>query len=88
MSSRCSKLVDTLFCIYHEVFPNKNNMAAESLNLKEAFQHGFSIFKSIDSDDGTGNSKQMQVSVLINKFHDIIMSSIIIKCIFCMFRVF
>ncbi|XP_028394015.1 immunoglobulin-binding protein 1-like [Dendronephthya gigantea] len=35
-------------------------MAAESLNLKEAFQHGFSIFKKIDSDDGPENSKHLQ----------------------------
>ncbi|CAB4022621.1 Immunoglobulin-binding 1 [Paramuricea clavata] len=35
-------------------------MAEETLNLKEAFQLGFSIFKKIESDVGSGNSKQLQ----------------------------
>jgi hypothetical protein len=40
-------------------------MADGTLNLKEAFQHGFSIFKRIESDDGPGNSKQLQVIIFM-----------------------
>ena len=39
-------------------------MAEETFSLKQAFQHGLSIFKKIESDDGPGNSKQLQVSIL------------------------
>ncbi len=38
-------------------------MAEQTLNLKEVFQQGFSIFKKIESDDGPGNSKQLQVNM-------------------------
>ena len=39
-------------------------MAEETFNLKETFQHGLDIFKKIDGDEGAGNSKQIQVSIL------------------------
>ena len=49
--------------MYHEVMQKKIKMAEETLNLKETFQHGFSIFKKIECDDGPGNSKQFQVNM-------------------------
>ena len=59
---------DTISWVYHEVSTTKFKMAEETLNLKEAFQHGFSIFKKIESDLGSGNSKQLQVRILMSNF--------------------